>query len=123
MGDREKIVENERRDDRRPHAGVVVVAFGFAEDPAVGEVDGCSQTVGVERERRIHAVRPGLLGIFVRPADESHDRLDGEPGRNFTRSVAAHAIGNDEQAESLVDEERVFIRASYGAPIGAPSSA
>jgi hypothetical protein len=64
-----------------------------------------------------------LLGVFVRPADESHDCLDGESGRYFTRGVPAHAIGNDEQAESLVDEERVFICASYGAPIGAPSSA
>ena len=80
-----RLSENERRDDGRPHAGVVVVAFGFAEDPAVGEVDGCSQTVGVERERRIDAVRPGMLGIFAGPADESHDCLDGEPWTRLHR--------------------------------------
>jgi hypothetical protein len=37
--------------------------------------------------------------------------------------MAAHAIGDDQQPEAFVDEDRIFVRAPHGAPVGAPSSA
>ncbi len=87
------------------------------------KVDGGSQPVGVVGNGRIDAVGPGLLLVFARPPYESDDGFDGESRRHFTGGVTPHAVGDDEQPEIFVDEDRIFVRAPYRAAIGAPSSA
>jgi hypothetical protein len=45
-----------------------------------------------------------VLLIFARPADEARHRLDREARRDLAGGVTAHAVGDDQQAESFVLE-------------------
>ena len=63
--DRRSCAGDQRADDRRAHAGVVVVTLGGAEDAAVGQVDRRAQPIASKRQRRIDAVRPRDVRLLL----------------------------------------------------------
>jgi hypothetical protein len=119
--DRHRAVGHQRRHDRRAHAGVVVVVLGFAEYSPIREVHGGPKPVRVERQVRIDAVRPGVLLVLAGPSNKARHGFHGEPGRHLTGGVPSHPVGDDQQAQRLVFEQRIFIRAPDWTSIGASS--
>ena len=47
--------------------------------------------------------------MFDRLFDQAHDRLDGDAAGNLAGVVAAHAVGEYEQADVGVDADRVLV--------------
>ena len=71
-----------------------------AGDLAVGEPERGLQPVGFEADGGIERERPGAVlvgagGLF----DEGLDGFDRDARGDFAGDVAAHAVGDDEQAE------------------------
>ena len=61
--DRQAPARDPRRDDRRPHAGVVVRVDRRFADLHVGEVDGGAQQVAVRRQRGIDVAEAATSGV------------------------------------------------------------
>ena len=108
-------VREERADDRRAHAEIVVVVLGEAIDPPVRQAHGGLEPIGLVRQRRVDPVRPGEIGRFVRSADEVLDRFDGNPGGDLAGRVSAHAVRDDEEPQVLRADEAVFVHVTNGA--------
>ena len=83
---------DQRADDSRSHALVVVMPFRLTNETAIGKADGRAQAVAVERQARVDSVRPGVLLAVARLSNEALDRFDREARRNFARCVPTHAI-------------------------------
>ena len=97
------------------------MVLGLAEHAPVGEVHGGPQPVGVEREAGVDAVGPGVLLVFAGPANEPGHGLDREPRGDFAGGVPAHPVGDDQQPEGFVLEQRVFVGAPDRTSVGASS--
>ena len=50
--------------------------------------------------------------------DQAHHRLDGDAARDFAGVVAAHAVGQHEQADVGVDADRVLVVLADAAHVG-----
>ena len=53
-----------------------------------------------------------------RPGDFVSDYVTGHLARDFTGSVAPHAVANDEQAEASVDEVGILVVGADAADVG-----
>ena len=86
----------------------------------VGETKGGLQAVGVEADRGVEWERPGpvLVGA-VGFVDEGLDGFDGDARRHLARDVAAHSVGDDEEAEIGACAVAVFVAAAPKAGVGA----
>ena len=98
-----------RGDDRRPHPGVVGVRLRFTEDAAVGNLHRRHQPVRRERQLRIDAERPGEIVAVGAHLHERMQRVDGEMRRHFAGVVAAHPVGDDQQTELRIPEQRILV--------------
>ena len=89
----------ERRGGRR-HAAQVVRVGNRRRDPAVGEAERRLQAVGFEAERGLERKRPGAVLVGAGGLlDERLDRLDRDARRDLAGDVAAHPVGDDEEAD------------------------
>src|SRR5262249_30242520 len=95
--------------DRGPHAAFFRLGLGAVVDRGAGVLNGLLESA--EDLGRLHrAVAVGeavdYLAMFVNCIT---DFVDGDRGGDFAGVVPAHAVGDDEQAELLVDEVVVLI--------------
>ena len=82
-------------------------------DAAVGEAEGVLQAVGLEAERGLEGKRPGAVLVGAGGLlDEGLDRLDREARGDLAGDVAAHAVGDDEQAEVRTGAVAVLVARS-----------
>ena len=116
--DHRAVAVDEQADKGRAHAGVVVVAFRRAEHAAIREMNARAQTVGQERQLRVDAVRPREIGVALGSTDEAAQRLERQLRRHFTGVVAAHAVGDGEQADLGRNQPGVFVDRSYWSGFG-----
>jgi hypothetical protein len=56
--------------------------------------------------------------VVVRAAQKTDDGVHGEPRRDFAGRVSAHAVGDNDHAEFVVEEKRILVCTAYAAPIG-----
>ncbi len=106
---------HQRGDDGGAHAGMLDAFLARLEHPPVGETESRAHAVGVVREERVHAERPGELLVVVRPADEGVDALERHLGRDLAGVVPSHAVGDQEEAEPRVVAEPVFVHFAHPA--------
>ena len=67
---------------------------------AVGEAERGLQAIAVEADRRFERERPGAVLVGVGGfGDERLDGFHGHARRDLAGHVAAHAVGDDEQAD------------------------
>ena len=95
---------------RRAHAGLAAVDLGHREDHVRRGLDGALH----EAARRADVLLGERVGELVQVADAALDHavdgLDGLLARDLARGVTAHAVGDDVEAEPVVEEERVLVR-------------
>ena len=58
--------------------------------------------------------------VLDRLLDQAHHGLDGDAARDFAGVVAAHAVGQHEQADVGVDADRVLVVLAHAADVGQP---
>ena len=87
---------------------------------AVGEAERRLEAVAFEAERGLERERPGAVlvgaGGFL---DEGLDGLDGDARRDLAGDVAAHAVGDDEQADVGAGAVAVLVAAAPEAGVRA----
>jgi len=76
---------------------------------AVGEPERDGQEVRHEAPPRLEPPRPGQLCVAGVVGEEAPHGLDHDLARDLAALVAAHAIGDDEDPELLVEQHRVFV--------------
>jgi hypothetical protein len=106
------LAEDEDRAERRPHAALGGIALGLVVDLRAGALDG----VLAEGDDVFHRdlVRAGRARdvVFDERLLAPHLLVDGAHGDgagDLARGVPAHAVGDDEERELLVDEEVVLV--------------
>ena len=83
-------------------------------DPPVGEAERGLEAVGFEAEGGFERKRPGAVLVGAGGLlDEGLDGFDGHPRRDLAGDVAAHAVGDDEEADVGTGAVAVFVA---GAP-------
>jgi len=97
--------------DRACHATPSMRRWGLAlrGDPVRGQPRRDHQPVLADSSPGIDLVGPGDIGVAGRAANELVDRVDRECARDLAAFVAAHAVGDDEQAEPRLHADRVFV--------------
>src|SRR5688572_19143402 len=91
-------------------------------DLAVCQANGREQAIFTLRQRRVEVEGPGDL--FPRRAlEEVQDGLGCETAGDVTRTMAAHAIGHDEQIVVGEDCKRVLVMLPLQAHVGDPHPA
>ena len=123
VSDHDTVGAEEQRDERASHPGVVVVVLRDAKHPSIRQVDGRAQAIGVVGELGVDAVRPGEVRLPMGMANETDQRLEGQPGCDFTGVAPAHAVGHGEEAEVGFEHERVFVDTPHRSRIGMASRA
>jgi len=117
MGDGHAIVEEQARHEGRAHAFTLRLAFGGLVNDLVRPGDRIAQ-----HDRLPHHAGFGFHGIaFFAQAglgDELQNRLDGNAAGDFTGVIAAHAVGQHEQAGIAIGADRVFVMVADSADIG-----
>src|SRR5690606_11859687 len=87
-------------------------------DAQVCEFDTGDEPVFLVPARLVHLVRPGRLGIGAGRFEELAKGIDGHPGRDLARRMAAHPV-RDEIETLLVDDlESVFVVSPLHADVG-----
>src|SRR6266511_473767 len=99
---------HEDRRDRRAHPGELRLALRGPVDDGAGLLDRLPQKV--RHPRVVGAARAEALRlVLARVRDGVPDGLDREPRGGAATRVAAHAVGDDEEAARGVDEERILV--------------
>jgi hypothetical protein len=109
VGDRDQAAPaiDARRHHRRAH-------LGQGPDPALGDARAGQagrdrELVGHRIETWVGAVRPGHVAIGGGARDQLDDRVGGQAAGQLAASVAAHTVGDDEQAEVRARAHRVLV--------------
>ncbi len=122
MRDRHAIVEEQRRDDRGAHAFALGLRARGLIDDLVGPVDRIPQ----DDARAGHAgvlVEHGEVFALHLLADQVEHGLHGDAARDFARVVAAHAVGEHQQADVAIGGDRVLVVLADFAGVRHPDAA
>ena len=115
------VAHDEERAQRRPHAALGGVDARLLVDLRAGALHRVLEQ-GDDVLRRDLARAGGAGGVVVEQLLLALDllvhRADGDGARDLARGVAAHAVGDDEERELLVDEEVVLVVVADLADIG-----
>ena len=122
MGDRDPVVEEQAGDDRRAHAFALRLGLGGLIDDLVGAGDGVAQHDARARHAGLRIGRAHVL-VLDRFLHQAHDGLDGDAARDLAGVVAAHAVGQHEQADVGIDADRVFVVLAHAADVAQPYGA
>src|SRR6185369_15642604 len=121
VGEEGVVVLQEQRDDRGAHPGQPRVLLGLAVDGDAGSLDRGADRLGdgrvLQRGPRVEGGPLGGPGLAQLPVDGLHRDARG----GAAAGVSAHAVGDDEQLQILVDEEAVLVVVALLAHIGQPT--
>ena len=91
-------------------------------DDLVGAMNGIAQDDARAGHARLAIERPQVLPVD-RLAHQVHDGFDGDAACNLARVVAAHAVGQHQQADVRIKGDRVLVVLADLARIGQADTA
>jgi len=117
MGNRDAIIVKQRRDNRGAHALALGLGVRGLENDLVGASNGISQN---DRGARFARARITFQKILALQGllDQVDDRLHRDAAGHLAGVVAAHAVGQHEQSEVLIQGDRILVMFSYAAGVG-----
>ena len=109
VGEREDLFVEEAGDDGRAHPLQPRLRGDRGHHALVGLLDRDGQPVAVEVELVVVLEGPRRFFLLAGRGDELADRLDRDLGGDLACGVAAHAVGDDEEALGRVEGERILV--------------